>query len=465
MTRGAARAGVSFLAILGAASCRAADAERSARARGRVERLLEVSSREPLAYEYLTSLVREAPRRLSGSDGADRAVEWGMAAFRGAGVPVVREEPVRVPVWVRGPVEEAAVEVMGLTNSREPLSIATIGGSPATPPEGIVAEVVEVHHWDDLDRRRSEIASRIVFYNRPMDRDPATFQAYGRAVDQRARGAFEATRRGAVAALVRSATTRLDDHPHTGSGKAFLEDGTTPVVPSAALSTVAADRLHALLEEHGSAVRVHLRLSSRFEADRWSANVVAEIPGSEWPEEVVLLGAHLDAWDLGEGAHDDGAGCAHVVEALRLLLRAGARPKRTIRGVLFMNEENGLAGARAYAERHGGESHRAAFESDSGGFLPEAVFFRAEDPQFDSVKRVAEALRPAVRVEARPGGGGADLSPLEARGVPAGQLLTHPERYFDLHHTAKDRLSEVDAAELQLGAVVLAALAWEFADP
>jgi Zn-dependent M28 family amino/carboxypeptidase len=300
-----------------------------------------------------------------------------------------------------------------------------------------------------------------VFFNRPMPRALSrTFQAYGEAVPQRTNGAVEAAKAGAVAALVRSVTTSIDEFPHTGAME--YQDG-VPMVPAAAVATEDAEALAAMLRE--GPVRVRLALGCETRGDVTSANVVGELVGRELPDEVVVIGGHLDAWDLGQGAHDDGAGCAHVLEAMRLLRACGIAPRRTIRAVLFMNEENGLRGGRAYARAHAAERCVAAIETDNGGASPQgfSTSLRGDD---------ADLLRPlflplsefGAGAFVAGGGGGADVGPLGQQGVPLFGLITDGQRYFDYHHSAQDTLDKVNERELALGAAALAYAASVLAD-
>ena len=391
---------------------------------------------------------------------------WGRERMGALGFERVRAEPVTVPVWVRGPLEEAVVFVgMGESVAPESIRVTALGGSPPTPFEGVAGEVVEITSFEQLRALGDGARGKILFFNRPMDpNDPEPFHAYGTAVDQRSRGGVEAKNAGAVGALVRSITTKRDDSPHTGAMQPFLPDGKTRAVPTAAVSTLGAERLQGFLASGQGPVRVRLRLSCSFEKDRESANVVGEIVGFEKPNEIVLVGAHLDAWETGDGAHDDGAGCAQVIEALRLIRAAGLRPRRTIRGVLFMNEENGLAGGKAYFQAHKNESHLFAVETDSGGFAPRALTAPADSPIFATVSETAARLRCLGPIAVRAGGGGADLSPLQASGVACGQLVVDGSHYFDFHHSENDVLSAVDPWDLESGAAALACVLWAVAD-
>ena len=427
-----------------------------------VDRIVDEALASGGAWDKLRSLCTTAPHRLSGSEGAARAVRWAKERMIADGLENVRLEPCTVPHWERGTVEELVfVEPAELAGERLP--ILALGGSVATPPAGIEAEIVVVHGLAGLEELGRGARGRIVLFNRPMDDTLVnTFSAYGRAVRQRTRGAAEAARAGAVAAIVRSLTTRRDDNPHTGAMR--YEDG-LPRVPAAAVSTNGADRLADLIAS-GETVRLRLRLDCRWHEPVESYNVVGELVGSELPDEIVVVGGHLDAWDVGQGAHDDGAGCVQSIEALRLLKVLGLRPRRTLRCVLFMNEENGLGGGRAYYTDHIDEMdrHVLAIESDRGGFTPRGFTAAMSDEARAVVAAQVVLLeRTGVR-EVVSGGGGADISPMAASGVPLAGYLPDAQRYFDVHHSRLDTLDQVSPRELSLGAAAIAGLAWLVAD-
>jgi len=411
------------------------------------------------AFSLLSELTGKIGNRLSGSPQAAKAVQWGNKAMMNMGFENIRLEPVMVPHWVRGKTERAAI-IEGKKNT--PLAICALGGSVATPTKGITAEVVEVHSLTEVRDLGNKVKGKIVFYNRPMDPTKLfTFEAYGGAVDQRTEGAVEAAKAGAVAALVRSMSLAIDNVPHTGA--MHYVDGVAEI-PSAAVSTAGADKLSALLKS-GKKVRLRLTLSCKTLPDNESANVMGEIRGSERPNEVVVIGGHLDSWDKGQGAHDDGAGVAQSLEALCLMRELGLRPKRTIRCVLFMNEENGLRGGKAYAEekRSSGERHIAAIESDAGGFAPLGFGVSADSAVFEKVKNMSGALQEIGADRIRKGGGGSDISPLASAGVPEIGLIPENQRYFDYHHSDKDTIDKVNPRELELGAIAMAILSYEIA--
>jgi len=427
-----------------------------------VRRIFEEALSGTAAFARLQELCLTAPHRLSGSPGAEEAVAWARDRMQEDGLENVRLEPCTVPRWERGRV--AALELTSPGPARNTyLPVLALGGSVGTTRAGIEAEVVRVESLEALAALGAGVRGRIVFFDRPMDpRTLDPFDAYGGAVDQRAHGAVEAARHGAVAAIVRSMSLRLDDHPHTG---AMRYEAGVERIPAAAVSTAGAERLAALLRAEKK-VTLRLRLDCSAGPDVPSHNVVGEIRGSSAPEEIVLLGAHLDAWDVGQGAHDDGAGCVHVLEAMRVVRKLGLRPKRTLRAVLFMNEENGLRGGRAYREAHSGElaRHLLAIETDRGGFSPRGFGTDAGGELLLDLRRIALLLDPAGAGALKPGDGGADISVLRPDGVPLMELLVDPQRYFDVHHCARDTLDTVNPRELALGAAALAAMAYAAAD-
>ncbi len=432
----------------------APDATLAARCEAIFTRALEDSR----AITQLRDLVAAAPKRLSGSKGYEDAVVFATQRLHEIGCADVRTEPVMVPCWVRGE-ETAAVTAPAPMQLR----VTALGGSVATPPGGIEAEVVMVKSFEQLRELGEQARGKIVFFNRAMPRAfLRTFQAYGDAVPQRSNGAVEAAKVGATAAIVRSMTTSIDGHPHTG---AMRYDDSVPKVPAAAIATADAEALARMLAESKAPVKVKLVLGCRTDPDVMSSNVVAEIRGSDRPDEVVVLGGHLDAWDLGEGAHDDGAGCAQTIEAMRLLVACGIKPKRTIRAVLFANEENGLRGGAAYDAAHANERHVAAIETDSGGATPFGFSCTVARDQADPFRALLAPLA-AYHCDAFApgGGGGADIGPLAARGVPCFGLVTDSQRYFDYHHSALDVVANVNERELALGAAAVAYLAVALAD-
>lgn len=409
------------------------------------------------AYSMLERLTSHAGRRLSGSAGADTAVELAKKLMEERGFSNVHLEHVMVPRWERGTTEKAFLEVSG--KMRTSLSVCALGGSIATPAGGIRAGVVEVKSFEELERLGSAASGKIIFFNRPMDPTLLnTFEAYGGAVEQRSRGAIQGARSGGVAVLVRSMTLAIDSVPHTG-GMAYLDS--VKKIPAAAISTRDADNLSLLLRQ-ATPLRVRLILSCRTFPDVPSANVAGEITGTERPGEVVVVGGHLDAWDKGSGAHDDGSGCVQAIEALDLLRRLGLKPARTIRAVMFMNEENGLRGGRGYVADplRRSETHTAMIESDAGGFAPRGFYVEADSSVRAQVSRWKPVMETVDAGRLLPGRSGSDISPMVATGVPGFGLNPENHRYFDYHHSDKDTPDKVNPREIEMGAIAEALLAY-----
>jgi len=410
------------------------------------------------AYELLRSLTSRVGPRLAGSPGDSAAVAWALEQLRALGFQNVRAERVRVPRWVRG---ECRVETV--SPWPQVCSAVALGGSVASPPEGIEAEVVPVTNLDELARIDStRIAGKIVFFTGRMMRAPDG-SGYGRAVAVRGRGAAEAGRRGALAVVIRSVGTDRNRLAHTGGMR--FEPGDVRI-PALAVSNPDADMLEDQLAS-GRPVRMRVRNSSVWADSAWSANVIGEIPGRERPRELVVLGAHLDSWDLGTGAHDDGAGVAIMTAAAKLIGEAPQRPRRTIRVVLFANEEFGLSGARAYAREHAGEAalHVMGMESDLGAFLPVALHSRVPADRLPAIRQMQGVLAPlGIEYRGNDASGDADVGRLADLGIPVCDLDTDASEYFDYHHTANDTFDKVDPRLVQRNVACYAALAWLAAD-
>jgi hypothetical protein len=442
--------------------CAQTPAEADASTARVVEQLFDASLSDSRCYYWLEHLCLHVGHRLSGSTGAEKAVVWTKSVLDTLGLDSVWLQPVMVPHWERG-----APELVRIHRRGAPLVLPALalGGSVATPGKGLEAEVVEIKRWEQLDSlgAAGRLQGKIVFYNRPMESTHLrTFEAYGGAVDQRVHGASRAAQHGAVAMLVRSMGLRIDDFPHTGT---LRYDSAHALIPAAAISTRAAEQLHQVLQNEGKA-SVFISLHCRTLPDVPSYNVIGEIRGSEKPEEVMLVGGHLDSWDVGHGAHDDGAGCVQSMEVLRLFKKIGYRPRHTVRCVLFMNEENGLRGGQAYAReaqrKH--EFHDLAIESDAGGFTPRGFSFDAEPgvlaTRFAEVQALAPVLSKYGLHELRMGGSGADIGPLKPQGGLLSGYVPDSQRYFDYHHTAADVFEAVNKRELELGAASMAALVY-----
>ena len=425
------------------------------------EKILHKGLLEEGAYTFLEKLLEIGPR-FAGTPEKAAAVEMTHQMFNDIGLDRVWLEPVTVPRWVRGDVEEAKI-IGSQRIGDEVLSIAALGGSIATPQEGITAPVVEVHSFEELEELGDFVEGKIVFFNRSMDRRHLnTFAAYSGAVNQRSRGAIEAAKYGAIGVLVRSLTLRIDDYPHTGGMR--YEDG-IPQIPAASISTKGAELLSESLEFEND-LHVYMRFTPEMRDSVETYNVIGEITGTEYPDEIILIGAHLDSWDITPGAHDDGAGVAQVIQGLKLLHELDLRPKRTVRGVLFANEEFGISGGFAYAEsaERDNEEHLIAIESDRGGFLPLGFTVDNEDQVVEYFQRYTYLFEPYGMHQIIQGFGGVDIIPLREQGTIAMGLLPDSQRYFDVHHSAKDTLETVNPRELELGAVAMALFAYVLAE-
>ncbi len=425
----------------------------------KLEAIKDLGLRQEKAYEFL-KLITSIGGRLTGSPEADRAADLTTRLMTELGFDRVWTEPVRVRRWVRGQGEEAKVRSSKL--GTKALEICALGNSLGTPAEGLEAGVVEVRSFEELASLKEVISGRIVFYNVPMDRTVIEpFSAYGRAAQFRVRGASEAARYGARAVLIRSMTFRVDQHPHTG----LMEyDDRAPRIPAAAISTSGAELLHNWLQTDPE-LKVWLRTNCRQEEPVTSANVIGQLTGSEFPEEIILVGGHLDSWDLSPGAHDDAAGCAVAIEVLRLIKDTGLKPRRTVRAVMFMDEEFGGTGGRDYAasDHRTHEKHLVAIEQDRGGAAPVGLAF-SQESLIDRLKPLLAYLGPLGINWIRTGGGGVDIAPLREKGTILGGLIPESQRYFDYHHSALDVPEAVHPRELELQAVILAMVMYFLAE-
>jgi hypothetical protein len=411
------------------------------------------------AYANLRTLVTQTPGRLSGSPALARAVAWAELTLTALQLDRVYRQEVMVPHWERGAPESVTLlPPPGTKGEAVPLAAAALGGSAAGE---VTAEVVEVRSLAEVEQLgREKLAGRIVFFNRPMD--PTTIipgTAYFTAGDQRNQGPALAAKQGAAAVLTRSLTHAHNDVPHTGATGRYPG---RPGLPAAALSTVAADRLSAALAAHPRQ-QVRLAVHAQWFDDAPSHNVIGEIRGTEFPDQILLVGGHLDCWDLAPGANDDGSGVVSAIEVLRIFRALGLRPRHTLRAVLFTNEENGLRGATAYAgaAKAAHERHLFAVESDSGSFQPRG--FSLGSTQGDAHLRAARwapLFAPYGILDFRKGNAGADVTPLLVQGTTVAEIVNDSQRYFDYHHTAEDSLDKVNPRELALGAAALASLLW-----
>jgi carboxypeptidase Q len=425
-----------------------------------IRRIYDHALTEARGYEWLEYLTQRIGGRLAGSPQAAAAVEYTRQVLDTLQLDQVWLQPCMVPHWVRGEPEQVRIVNSSQMGSVS-LQALALGNSVGTGPHGLTAEVVELKSLDEVDEQGEALRGKIAFFNGPMDpTEINTFHAYGKAAGQRVWGASRASRYGAVGAIVRSMTTRLDDIPHTGS--MAYEEGVNPI-PGFAISTKDAELLSRLLQREP--VRVFLRSTCELLPEKESYNVIGEIRGSEFPDEIILVGGHLDSWDVGTGAHDDGAGCVHAMEVMHLIQRLGYQPKRTIRCVLFMNEENGLRGARAYWDWSNAkqEYHLAAIESDRGGFTPRGFTAEGHEDIFNEKFKKVIAWLPLLEpygLSFRVGGSGADISGLKnQKGLLFG-FEPDTQRYFDYHHTPIDGIDVVNKRELELGAAAIMSLVY-----
>ena len=420
--------------------------------RGAADSLIRAATGDSAAYVRLGVLVDTFGHRLSGSASLEAAIDWILSEMKSDGLANVRGERAMVPHWVRG---EESVDLIKPRAAR--LRMLGLGGSIATPRKGITAPVLVVNSFDDLRARASEAQGKIVLFDAP-------FTSYRETVHYRVDGASAAAKVGALASLIRSVASFSIRSPHTG---VMHYDSTAARIPAAALSVEDAEMLHRF-QDRGQPVVVRLRMSARTLPDVASRNVVAEIPGRDRPDEVVVLGGHIDSWDVGQGAMDDGGGAVAAWEAVRLIHRLGLRPRRTIRVVLWTNEENGGKGALAYRDAHAGQldKHVLAMESDNGAFTPHGFRFTGSAAALSRVQQVASLLQPigANNVSQEKESPEADIAPLVERGVPGVGLDVDRTRYFWFHHSDGDTLDKLDPAELARCVAAMAVLAYVVAD-
>jgi hypothetical protein len=419
-----------------------------------IRRIFDQALTDSRCYEVLEHLCTKIPARLSGSVGAAKAVDFMYQVLKEEKFDSTFLQEVMVPHWVRGSICKVNVNQKGV--DPKSLVACALGGSVGGKAD---ANVVEVKHFEDLDKLgEAGIKGKIVFFSRPMEpRHIHTFEAYGGCVDQRWAGPSKAAKYGAVATLVRSVSLREDSYPHTG---AMGYDSLYPKIPALAISTSDATWLSKALKQN-SQLRISMESDSQTLPDTLSHNVVAQMRGSKSASEFIITGGHLDAWDNGQGAHDDGAGCVQSMEALRILSKLGYTPKHTIRAVLFMNEENGLRGGKRYAELADSlkEKHIIAIESDRGGFSPRGFYVDSDEPS--NIARIAKyrsLLEPYGLHDFKKGGGGSDISPLKKSGTLCLGFIPDSQRYFDVHHAASDTFDKINKRELELGAASIAAM-------
>ncbi len=420
------------------------------------------------AYENLRYLSKQIGPRLAGSQGMVKAEKWGLQLMQESGAGKVWFQECLVPHWVRGGKDEmwssqiVSANVPGKPDARlikKNYDVVALGNSMGTPKEGLTAEVLLVNSFEELDRQKDEAKGKIVFFNYKFN--PTfirTFQSYGDAAKYRGNGPSAAAKYGAAGVIVRSMSHSVDNHPHTGATR---YDSGYAKIPAVAVGLRDADLISEQVEKNK--LTVTIKTNGYFLPDTIGHNVIGELSGTEFPDEIITVGGHLDCWDNCEGAHDDGAGCVQTIEILRAFKALGYKPKRTIRFVLFANEENGLRGGLKYAEeaKARNEKHILAIESDAGGFTPRGLGLSGSDEQLKKFMSWRDLIAPYGCSEFSKGGGGADIGPLSRTlGTPMAALQPDSQRYFDVHHARSDVFEAVNKRELELGAVNLAALVY-----
>lgn len=413
------------------------------------------------AYENLRNLCKNIGQRLSGSEGMYKAEDWGIEVLKQAGADKTWKQECKIPHWVRGQAEVLKFAISKTKGKMAGLPILALGNSVGTGPDGISAPVIEIKNFAELDAKKDEVKGKIVFYNYPYNKK-LLGGGYGDAVRYRGRGASAAAKYGALAVIVRSVTAAYDNNPHTG---ALNYNDSFPKIPAVAIGTMAADMFSDWIKKNQSE-KIFLRTDCQMLADTIGHNIIGEITGTVFPNEIITVGGHLDSWDPAEGANDDGAGMVQSIEVLRVLKALGYKPKRTIRIVLFANEENGLRGGTKYMEeaKIKNEKHIMAMESDGGSETPRGFSCGMTEEQFakvDSWKKLFTMLDADKFRFSKGGGGGADIGPLQTAFKTAQfGLITTGNRYFDYHHSATDVFENVHERELNLGAVVMASMVY-----
>jgi carboxypeptidase Q len=426
--------------------------------RAAADRLIDAATRDSAAHKRLATLADKFGNRFSGSASLENALDWIMAEMKQDGLENVHGEQVMVTHWVRG---AESAEVLARRPIR--LNMLGLGRSVGTPAAGITAPILVVHDFAELRRRGAEAKGKIVVFNYAFDTTIAPFRGYSDAVRYRVAGADSARAVGALAALVRSVTPRSLNTPHTGGMGYGDTSRAANNIPTAAITVENAELLQRM-QDRGERVVVRLKMAARTLPPAPSRNVIAEIKGSEKPNEVIVMGGHIDSWDVGQGAMDDGAGCVSAWEALRLIKQLGVRPKRTIRVVLWTNEEIGTAGGNGYRDAHRAElgDHIYALESDNGVFTPHGITFGGSAAGLAMVKSVAPLLARVGADSVAPGGPEADNGPIYALGVPVIGIDTDQSRYFWYHHSEADTPEKLDPADMQKVVAIMAVLANTF---
>jgi hypothetical protein len=418
-----------------------------------VKSIFDEALTDTTAYHNLRLLCKNHKGRITGTPEVNKAVDFIAELMQQMQLGRVEKQPVTVTRWVRGEAEKAYIEVGGVKTE---VPVSALGMSIGTGEKGLIAPVVEVKNFKELETLGTKnITGKIVFFNRPMDPTLInTFAAYGGAGDQRTQGAAQAARFGAVGVVVRSLTTASDNFPHTG---VMRYNDTIPKIPAVAISTKGADLLSNLLKNNSN-LQFSFRTTCYQLPDSVSYNVIGEIKGSVYPEQIITVGGHLDAWDTGEGAHDDGAGCMQSIEVLRIFQKLEIQPKRTIRAVMFMDEEVAQRGGKEYARQAElkNEKHYFALEADRGAYMPKGFGISAPNDRLEKMLALRKYFEPYGIDDFVKGGGGVDIAPLAKFGTPLSSFVTEMQRYFDMHHSGKDTFEQVHLREFQMGSAAIA---------
>jgi len=414
------------------------------------KKLITAALTDSGAYKQLGYLCNTFGPRLSGSKNLEYALDWIIGEMHQDGFDVVKGEPVKVPAWVRGAESARLIKPF-----KKDLAMLGLGGSVGTPKHGIRSEVVVVDSFAELETIKDKVKGKIVLFNAP-------FTSYGETVQYRYKGASEAAKYGAVASLIRSVGSSTLYTPHTGM-MAYTKD--IPRIPHAALTIEDAIMLNHQ-QKSGEKIVIQLKMAARTEPNRWSRNIVADLKGSENPDEIVVVGGHIDSWDVGQGAHDDGGGCVAAWHAVKLIHDLGLRPKRTLRVVLWTNEENGGMGSKAYRDvhRHELDKHMVAIESDGGVFQPSGFGFTGSQAGREIIDAISKLLISIKANEITTGGRAADVAPLNDEGVPVMSLKVDGTKYFWYHHTNADTFDKIDFNEFNHCVAALAVMAYVLAD-
>lgn len=419
-----------------------------------VKAIFDEALTDTTAYHNLRLLCKNHKGRITGTPEANKAVDFVAELMQQMQLSRVEKQPVTVPRWVRGEAEKAFI--VASQNDKTEVPVSALGMSIGTGEKGLTAPVIEVQNFKELETLGTKnIAGKIVFFNRPMDPTLVnTFAAYGGAGDQRSQGAAQAARFGAVGVVVRSLTTASDNFPHTG---VMRYNDTIPKIPAVAISTKGADLLSKTLKSNPE-TQFSFRTTCSQLPDSTSYNVIGEIKGSEFPEQIITVGGHLDAWETGEGAHDDGAGCMQSLDLLRIFRELGIKPKRTIRAVAFMDEEVAQRGGKEYAKQAElkKENHYFALEADRGAYMPKGFGISAPDNRLEKMLALQKYFEPYGIDDFVKGGGGVDIGPLAKFGTPLSSFIPEMQRYFDVHHSGYDTFEQVHLREFQLGSAAMA---------